>query len=397
MEDIAELKEQLQSEEESLSKKLDSICTLIRKYNDIAIYNTLLVLGCSIAVWEASLTKPLWYLNVFHFHLPTDPIKPEFGSLDFEPGNFSFMPMLTQKEGVQLIDEYDRAHSHLELVFERLYITELPGIDGILQHCARLERIQGVIDHTSSANVIHNTIPRICETERIWYVERARPLIILHNLTSKLFVQPNSFEPIEEILTAFLSFFGPITYSWYLDVSKDQLNGETCTASVQYFVHDDFINALKILCCSLRQLVDYEVTLGPAPCGIALAIHPVKQEKIVTRMRKGLFCEETSKYMFPVRSKQQEREELKQEDCRVMMSFALGDDDQDFVYSSCHNCLYCITNYVSVEAWDLKDTGCPIYPVIDPRSVDDKNYPWAAVRERDGVEKVVHSPYLPCS
>ncbi|KAL6561567.1 hypothetical protein OROMI_017168 [Orobanche minor] len=149
---IAELKEELQSEEESLSKKLDSISTLIRKYNDIAIYNFRLVLCCSQAVVEVSLTKPLWYLNVFHFHLPTGPIKPEFGSLDFEPGPIS---MLTQEKGLQLIDEYDPAHSHLELVFERLYVTELPGIDGILQHCARLERIQAVIDHTSSAIAGH--------------------------------------------------------------------------------------------------------------------------------------------------------------------------------------------------------------------------------------------------
>ncbi|KAL6551423.1 hypothetical protein OROGR_007577 [Orobanche gracilis] len=129
----------------------------------------------------------------------------------------------------------------------------------------------------------------------IWYVDSARPLIILRNLASKWFFQPNSFEPTKELLTAFLSVFGPIRY---LDVSKDQLNGELCTASVQYFVHDDFINALKILCCcSLRQehspeLVDYEVTLGPAPCGIALAIRPVEQEKIVTRMRKLKICED---------------------------------------------------------------------------------------------------------
>ncbi|KAL6498991.1 hypothetical protein OROHE_026292 [Orobanche hederae] len=131
--------------------------------------------------------------------------------------------------------------------------------------------------------------------DKVRYVERARPLIILHNLASKWFFQPNSFEPTKELLTAFLSVFGPIRY---LDVSKDQLNGELCTASVQYFVHDEFINALKILCCcSLRQehsleLVDYEVTLGPAPCGIALAIHPVEQEKIVTRMRKLKICED---------------------------------------------------------------------------------------------------------
>ncbi|KAL6548622.1 hypothetical protein OROGR_009043 [Orobanche gracilis] len=135
------------------------------------------------------------------------------------------------------------------------------------------------------------------------YVERARPLIIIHNLASKWFFQPNSFEPTKELLTAFLSVFGPIRY---LDVSKDQLNGELCTASVQYFVHDDFINALKILCCcSLRQehspeLVDYEVTLGPAPCEIALAIHPVEQEKIVTRMRKLKICEDQDTLIFNI-------------------------------------------------------------------------------------------------
>ncbi|KAL6513674.1 hypothetical protein OROHE_019534 [Orobanche hederae] len=90
-----------------------------------------------------------------------------------------------------------------------------------------------------------------------------------------------------------------------------------------------------------------------------------------------------------------------QEDCRVMMSFGLHDDDhpiqriyQDFVYSSRHNCFYCITNYACFDAWDLKDTGCSMYRVIDPPYVDDENYPWAALSEKEMELKKLCTPHI---
>ncbi|XP_074268177.1 uncharacterized protein LOC141591671 isoform X2 [Silene latifolia] len=97
------------------------------------------------------------------------------------------------------------------------------------------------------------------------YMGSAIPVIILNNLVSKWFVQPNSSEPSKELLIGFLCAFGEIRY---LSVSKNKLEGELFSVSVQYQDNDDFLKALRTLCCcSLRQgdsgeLVDYEVTLG---------------------------------------------------------------------------------------------------------------------------------------